>query len=229
MHKTMQLRFSNQPQEMLVSLQELGEQVLDLEQFANHRGSSFGGLGKGDQPSSEQFSNNIGMLWATFNRNQVIWIEAEGSAVGSCSVPQEIFKQMQDAQIIIQLLKTKEERIKYIIEVYGAAPPTELVQSTQRIQKRLGAKTTKEVIDCINQGDLETATDLLLKYYDKMYQHVLNNRKGVVYPLNIHNLTALQAAKLAKEYYQQITTQLQQSSSLNSSVCKCSNNNLKFS
>ena len=45
--------------EVLQELKTLGAQVIDLEDLAAHRGSSFGGLGKGVQPSTEQFQNRL--------------------------------------------------------------------------------------------------------------------------------------------------------------------------
>ena len=45
--------------EILHHLAALGHQVLDLEGLANHRGSSFGGIGQPTQPSTEQFTNLI--------------------------------------------------------------------------------------------------------------------------------------------------------------------------
>jgi tRNA 2-selenouridine synthase len=43
--------------DLLLALRDLGVAVVDLEGLANHRGSSFGGLGLPDQPSSEQYEN----------------------------------------------------------------------------------------------------------------------------------------------------------------------------
>jgi tRNA 2-selenouridine synthase len=41
--------------EILKALAAKGEQILDLEQLANHRGSSYGSLGQLPQPTNEQF------------------------------------------------------------------------------------------------------------------------------------------------------------------------------
>ena len=40
--------------ELLLQLNEAGEQIVDLEGLANHKGSAFGALGQPDQPSTEQ-------------------------------------------------------------------------------------------------------------------------------------------------------------------------------
>ena len=44
---------------ILKEMERMGEQVLDLEELACHRGSSFGSFGMPSQPTSEQFENEI--------------------------------------------------------------------------------------------------------------------------------------------------------------------------
>ena len=44
--------------DILLEMLEQGHQVLDLEGYANHKGSAFGMLGQEKQPSSEQFEND---------------------------------------------------------------------------------------------------------------------------------------------------------------------------
>jgi tRNA 2-selenouridine synthase len=45
--------------EILHKLREYGEQILDLEKLANHKGSAFGALGEAPQQGTEQFENNL--------------------------------------------------------------------------------------------------------------------------------------------------------------------------
>ena len=44
---------------ILHELRALGQQVIDLEELAQHRGSSFGSMNKLVQPTQEQFENNL--------------------------------------------------------------------------------------------------------------------------------------------------------------------------
>ena len=44
---------------ILHELRSLGQQVIDLEELAQHRGSSFGSMNKLVQPTQEQFENNL--------------------------------------------------------------------------------------------------------------------------------------------------------------------------
>ncbi len=45
--------------EILRELRKQGEQIIDLEKLANHKGSAFGGLMQPPQPTSEQFQNDL--------------------------------------------------------------------------------------------------------------------------------------------------------------------------
>ena len=45
--------------EILKKLNAMGEQVVDLEDLAHHKGSAFGGIGQAVQPTVEQFENDL--------------------------------------------------------------------------------------------------------------------------------------------------------------------------
>ena len=44
---------------LLSRIQQLGEQIIDLEALAHHKGSAFGALGEPEQPTTEQFENHL--------------------------------------------------------------------------------------------------------------------------------------------------------------------------
>jgi tRNA 2-selenouridine synthase len=54
--------------EVLRGLKANGEQVLDLEELASHKGSAFGGLLMAPQPSTEQFQNKF-VCWICLNES----------------------------------------------------------------------------------------------------------------------------------------------------------------
>eukprot|EP01025_Chloroclados_australasicus_P029535 TRINITY_DN2952_c1_g1_i3.p1 TRINITY_DN2952_c1_g1~~TRINITY_DN2952_c1_g1_i3.p1 ORF type:complete len:347 (-),score=26.00 TRINITY_DN2952_c1_g1_i3:172-1212(-) len=196
--------------EILQQLVELGEQVLDLEQLANHRGSSFGSLGMPEQPTSQHFSNKIALKWLEFDRQKPIWIEAEGSSIGTASVPQELFQQMQKAIITIEVVRTLEERIEHLIQLYGNQSIQDLILATDRIRKRLGGNKTDEAIKFIQQGDLRAAIRIVLYYYDKTYRYVLSEKSGVVHQVDVSTLDAQAAAKIIKQKFESLRMQSQE-------------------
>ena len=70
-------------------------QTIDLEGFACHRGSTFGGLGMKEQPSNEEFENKIAEKLYSFKTINNIFVEAESANIGKCKIPHEFFNQMK--------------------------------------------------------------------------------------------------------------------------------------
>lgn len=188
--------------DILLALGEAGEQVLDLEGLANHRGSSYGALGLPPQPSTEQFENWIAIAWSQFADDRPIWIEAESRNVGSCRVPPELFEQMMAAPVV-EIQRSPEERIEYLAQVYGESSDLEgLLAATERIRKRLGGLRTRQALEAIQRGDAATAIAIVLEYYDRTYRYDLDKRPGAIYPVPLsgldHQVTARTVLKAAR-------------------------------
>ena len=123
--------------------------MVDLEGLANHRGSSFGGLGQQPQPSSEQFENRLAVaLEQQRGCAAPIWVEAESAQIGRCRLPQALFKQMQQAPVVV-LQRPTEERVAALVDVYGPQDIGGLLDATERLQRRLGPQRTLEATTCI--------------------------------------------------------------------------------
>ena len=169
--------------EILQALTQQGIQVLDLEAIANHRGSSYGALGLPPQPSTEHFENEIAMRWAAFDSQKPVWIEAESKRIGQCRVPEALFQQMDRAPVL-EITRSRSERIATLVEVYGTADRQELIAATERIWKRLGGQQTQRAIELIRVGQLAEALEIILDYYDKTYTYDLQRRGVSVCPID---------------------------------------------
>lgn len=183
---------------ILHALAAQGEQVLDLEHYANHRGSSYGNLGLPPQPSTEHFENVTAISWAKLDSDRPIWIEAESRMVGTCRVAPELFSQMMAAPVL-QVERSREERISLLLQDYGSIDRGELIVATERLRKRLGGDRTQEALNFIHQGNLVSAIEIVLDYYDKTYLYDLKRRNVSIYPLDVSNLSAEQSASLLIE------------------------------
>lgn len=161
--------------EILASLADQGESVIDLEGHARHKGSAFGGLGQEEQPSQPHFENLVGIdLWKK-RHNKCIWIEDESRAVGKNMIPEGIWNQMRSA-IVLFVERSIEERVHHLSIGYGGFSIEELQQSAERIRKRFGPDRTQELLLCISEGRIEEAIAMVLLYYDKGYQYGLSKR-----------------------------------------------------
>ena len=158
----------------LVELSKKGIFTIDLEGLANHKGSSFGGLGLGAQPSCEQFENLLAQALhnSEVESSQAIWLEAESANLGKCRIPHKLFEQMKNARVL-EITKSKNERIKILVDQYSRHKRSELIDATVNISKRLGPQRTKQAIESIEVGSWADACLAILEYYDKCYEHEL--------------------------------------------------------
>jgi tRNA 2-selenouridine synthase len=168
--------------DLLVSLKKEGEQVLDLEGLANHKGSAFGALGQAVQPSNEHFENKIALEWFEFDDIKTVWVENESRSIGSCMVPEGIFTQIRDNKVI-NIIVPLEERIQRIRKDYGKFPTEVLAETSKKIEKRLGPQHLKAALEFLNAGDFNSWLTIILGYYDKLYQHGndLRDQKNIVH------------------------------------------------
>jgi tRNA 2-selenouridine synthase len=162
--------------EILYEMEKLGQQIIDLEGLANHKGSAFGALGQGIQPTTEQFTNNLFDVWKNLDANKTVWIEDESKNIGSVSIPDELYEKMNKAPVIIVEM-TKELRVNRLMKEYALFDPKQLEQSIMKIQKRLGGLKTQNCIKSIHEKKFKEAIDISLSYYDKAYNFGLDKKK----------------------------------------------------
>jgi len=134
---------------LLSLLEKYKYQTIDLEGFACHRGSTFGGLGMREQPSNEQFENKIAEKLNSFKFSNNIFVEAESANIGKCKIPHEFFKQMKNSRRI-EILRSETNRLDELINTYSVFKKEELKESVLRIKKRLGPQRTKIALESIN-------------------------------------------------------------------------------
>lgn len=161
--------------ELLHMLKAQGEQVIDLEGLANHKGSSFGALGERPQPTTEQFEN---LLWSesrALDRSRPIWVEDESLMIGRCKIPQPFYDRMRAATLFFVDMP-QEERAERLVADYGKYPKEQLAEAIKRIEKRLGPQHCKAALEALAAGDLKSVARITLTYYDKAYRRGLAMR-----------------------------------------------------
>ncbi len=166
--------------EILEEIKKQGEQVLNLEQIAHHKGSTFGALGEMEkQPTSEHFSNLLFHELQKFDLHRPIWAEDESKRIGTIHQPDNFFEKIRTA-CLIKLNFSFDYRIKRLINDYGNFEKEMLVSAIHRLYKRLGDKNSNLAIDSIYSGDLTQAVAISLSYYDKTYDFGLSKRNQML-------------------------------------------------
>jgi len=160
---------------ILKELSVMGEQVIDLEGLAHHKGSAFGTIGESESCSQEHFENKLAMEWIKMDAEKCIWVEDESRSIGKKIIPEGIWNQMREAHVI-NLDIPFETRLQHIMKIYGNFPVSELIASVEKIKKRLGGQAYMQVMELLENNMLYEAARILLAYYDKSYLHGLNSR-----------------------------------------------------
>jgi tRNA 2-selenouridine synthase len=161
--------------EILNKMKTLGEQVIDLEDLAQHQGSSFGSMGKLIQPSQEQFENLFAIELQKMDATKPIWLEDESVTIGKRVIPKPVWDQMRNSEVI-KIETSKEERIDFLNNHYGILDKEFLKLAVQGITKRLGPLETKLTLQAIEENRMKDFINQVLVYYDKTYLKGLNNR-----------------------------------------------------
>ena len=161
--------------EVLHELEKIGEQIIDLEGVACHRGSAFGALGMEEQPTSEQFENNLFEHFRKLDPARRVWVENESRSVGKVIVPQGLWDQMEVARFV-EIEVPIEGRLKRLTEDYGHFPEGQLIECLEKLTRRMGGQNVKAAKEAFAGGDLKTATTIALEYYDRGYSHATSKK-----------------------------------------------------
>lgn len=166
---------------------------IDLEHHAMHRGSAFGGLLK-DQPTPINFENNLASEYIKHTSN-ILFLEDESQRIGKIILPKIWYRKMKECKIIIINLPI-EERIINIANEYVYTPlknglskkdlNKSLQSSLVKIRRRLGLmlynkislKIQNILVDSHKTTHEEWVKELLVNYYDPMYDYQLKAKKN---------------------------------------------------
>lgn len=162
--------------EILRALKSNGQQVLDLETLASHKGSAFGGLFMNPQPTTEQFQNNLFEEILQVDPTQPVWVEDESIAIGHIFLPREFWLQM-NVSPLVKLTVERDVRVQRLVDEYGHADKGEFLAIMKKIVKRLGGQHFNAASHKLQEGDMSGVMEVLLTYYDKAYLHGIEKRK----------------------------------------------------
>ena len=163
--------------EILHSLKIKGQQIIDLEGLANHRGSAFGGIDLPPQPTTEQFENNLFSIVRSLDPNRPIWVEDESRLIGRIVLPAGFFSKMSHLPVYF-LDVPIEERAKHLVATYANLNSSKLAEAIGRIAKRLGYDNAKFALEALENKNYHKVVTISLLYYDKYYLKGLQKREA---------------------------------------------------
>jgi tRNA 2-selenouridine synthase len=155
--------------EVLRELAEMGEQVIDLEGMANHKGSAFGSIGELPQPTNEQFENELFLRLRVLDPSRPVWLENESKNIGRVYLPEAFWRQMRDS-VLYSIEVDPAVRLERAIGYYaGEGHTAALLEAFGKIKKRLGGLEYQQAVEALEAGNILDAARIALAYYDKSY------------------------------------------------------------
>jgi len=157
---------------ILHALHRQGEQIIDLEALAHHKGSSFGSIGEAPQPTVEQFENNLSAVISQLDPQRRVWVENESHSIGRIYIPDGFWNQMRLAPLY-NIEVPQQYRIQNLVADYVGYSADDLEAAFLRIEKKLGGQNLKAALEALHKDDYATAAEIALRYYDKTYRYGL--------------------------------------------------------
>jgi tRNA 2-selenouridine synthase len=189
---------------VLHALHVLGEQVLDLEGAADHKGSVLGSLPGTEQPTQKQFDTRLAVQMSEFDTSRPVYVEAESRKIGKLSVPTELLSRLR-ASPCIEIAASVEARLEFLLRDYAY-----LGDDADSLSAKLGLLKdmhSKETIARWQEwawtGQLRPLyTELMAQHYDALYarsqsSHLFNWDKSEKLPTD--DLTPAGIEALARE------------------------------
>ncbi len=156
---------------VLQAIGVLGEQVLDLECLADHKGSVLGSVPGIEQPSQKQFETRLAQALATFDADRPVYVEAESRKIGRIAVPTVLLERLR-AGACIAIDASLEARLDYLLRDYAY-----LGDDREALAGRLGLlhglqsnETLARWQDWARQGESAPLfRELMTLHYDPLY------------------------------------------------------------
>jgi tRNA 2-selenouridine synthase len=156
---------------ILQALAALGEQVLDLEGLASHRGSLMGAVPGQAQPSQKWFDSQLLQQMHSFNKDRPIWLEAESKKIGQVQLPDALLKGMH-ASGVIEIESPMPVRLQVWEEDFGyfAKMPQDLMRILEPLRPLVGNIIFEEWQKNADSNQmLPLFESLMVNHYDVCY------------------------------------------------------------
>ncbi|UWQ20171.1 tRNA 2-selenouridine(34) synthase MnmH [Jannaschia sp. W003] len=175
---------------LLDALAEAGEQVVDLEGLANHRGSNFGGLG--EQPAQKGFESRLAAELVALDPARPVFLEAESNAIGRILLPPSLWKAMRAAPVVV-IEAPVAARAAHLTRAYP-----DLVEDAALLRERIDALRPYQPAERIEawhalarEGRFAALAEGLIEHhYDRRYKHALRGERAPVATLRLDDLDA---------------------------------------
>ncbi|MBV8272370.1 MAG: tRNA 2-selenouridine(34) synthase MnmH [Cupriavidus sp.] len=156
---------------VLHELAALGEQVLDLEGLARHKGSLLGALPNVPQPSQTAFETALADAIERLDLSRPLYVEGEGARIGQLNLPVPLVTRMRDSECL-ETQVPLAARLDFLLHDYAylGDRPEWLANQLERLKPLHGKTTIGAWQDMVKAGDLpHLFAELATRHYDPSY------------------------------------------------------------
>ncbi|WP_431262583.1 tRNA 2-selenouridine(34) synthase MnmH [Roseateles chitinivorans] len=104
---------------LLQALAAAGEQVLDLEALARHRGSVLGALPDRPQPSQKAFDTALWQAMVTLDPARPVYVESESRKIGGIQLPEPLHLRLRQHGRCVWIDMAEAGRVQLLLEDYA--------------------------------------------------------------------------------------------------------------
>lgn len=165
---------------LLHELRRQGEQVLELEELAHHRGSLLGDLPGDPQPTQKLFDSALLAALRRFSADRVVWVEAESKKIGNLQLPESLYETMH-ASPVVNVDAPMAERVKLWREDYPhfARDPQVMVHKLEPLKPLVGKETLTRWMALAAGGHVDELFECVMtQHYDPCYQRSTRRSYG---------------------------------------------------
>ena len=157
---------------VLHALAALGEQVIDLEALAGHRGSVLGSVPGVEQPSQKRFETLLCEVLDALDPARPVYVEAESRRIGRITVPDPVLLPLRAARCI-EIEATPAARLAYLLRDYAFLGDDRAALAAKLAQ--LHGLQSNETLARWQQWAAEAAleplfAELMALHYDPLYE-----------------------------------------------------------
>ncbi|WP_374344222.1 tRNA 2-selenouridine(34) synthase MnmH [Azonexus sp.] len=198
---------------ILQAVGERGEQVLDLEGLACHKGSVLGVLPDRPQPSQKAFETALWQALEAFDPERPVYVEAESRKIGNLHLPEAVIERIRSGSCL-RVEAGLDARVAFLLDDYAYffPRPDLLCQRLDALRALVGRETLERWNDLVAAADWPTLVrELLEQHYDPQYrrsQH--SNFSGMAAPVDFatDDLSTAGIGRLADAIVQSRTAQI---------------------
>lgn len=184
---------------LLHALANAGQQVLDLEALASHRGSLIGALPGHAQPSQKLFDSMVLDALRRFDAARPIWLEAESKKIGNLQLPEALHEAMHRTTPL-RVSAPMSERVRLWREDYAhfTQDPGGMVERLAPLKPMIGGEELDRWRALAAGGHVDALFErVMTMHYDPCYERSTRRSYKTVDAGLVIELPCLAPEKLA--------------------------------